>query len=396
MIKSGIEIRRIGIDEGSSFTGSLTYSSLADFEANNLDAATYTALQPLKRMKKTSYFGYVQVAILVTPRPDYQSRACATSFITIFTSRQAGRFLSISRPAGRRYSVRPTPRFCSQRRTDFYPRIGIAWAPDRFAGHTVFRIGYGIYHEDAQLDDQNFPTANDVPRYSLARGTQFPNLSYPFDALLATATGIDSPKDQVRNRKDTYAQEWIASIQQTLPFKFVGMISAIGNKGTNIMNRSYINIINPATGLRPDSQFGQIELRAKRWRLGFRRIAVSGAAQPFSWLVGDGESDTWSHAINDGSLGSGVEDDFPEDVSLPEVRERSSSDEDARQTFSVSSVYELPFGRGRNFLHDPGSSGHGVRRLGTDGRSRRAHRSAIQYHGRPLGLGNARWKPGTQ
>jgi len=351
VIKLGIEIRRIGIDEGSSFTGSLTYSSLADFEANNLDAATYTALQPLKRMRKTSYFGYVQDEFKL--RPDLTINAgLRYEFYNDFhesTGRAIPFDFQTCGPAG---FCAPNAAFLFPAKDNIDPRIGIAWAPDRFAGHTVFRIGYGIYHEDAQLDDQNFPTANDVPRYSLARGTQFPNLSYPFDALLATATGIDSPKDQVRNRKDTYAQEWIASIQQTLPFKFVGTISAIGNKGTNIMNRSYINIINPATGLRPYPQFGQIELRAKDGDSDFDGLQFQAQRNlSRGWLVT--ASYMWSHAINDGSLGSGVEDDFPEDVSCRGC-ERSSSDEDARQTFSVSSVYELPFGRGRNFLHDPG------------------------------------------
>ncbi len=351
VIKFGVEIRRVGIDEGSSFTGSLTYSSLADFEANNLDAATYTALQPLKRMRKTSYFGYVQDEFKLRPNLTING-GLRYEFYNDFhesTGRAIPFDFQTCGPAG---FCAPNAAFLFPAKDNIDPRIGIAWAPDRFAGHTVFRIGYGIYHEDAQLDDQNFPTANDVPRYSLARGTQFPNLSYPFDALLATATGIDSPKDQVRNRKDTYAQEWIASVQQTLPFKFVGTISAIGNKGTNIMNRSYINIINPATGLRPYPQFGQIELRAKDGDSDFDGLQFQAQRNlSRGWLVT--ASYMWSHAINDGSLGSGVEDDFPENVSCRRC-ERSSSDEDARQTFSVSSVYELPFGRGRNFLHDPG------------------------------------------
>ncbi len=112
----------------------------------------------------------------------------------------------------------PNAAFLFPAKDNIDPRIGIAWAPDKLHGKTVFRIGYGIYHEDAQLDDQNFPTANDEPKvYSLALGPQFPNLSYPFTSLLATATGVFSPKDQVRDRKDTYVQQWVASIQQALP-----------------------------------------------------------------------------------------------------------------------------------------------------------------------------------
>jgi hypothetical protein len=352
VIKFGIEIRRVEINEGSSFTGALTYNSLANFEANNLDSATYTALQPLKRMRKTSYFGYVEDEFKLRPNLTlnaglryefYNDFHEITGRAIPFDFQTCGGFCP------------PSAAFLFPAKDNIDPRLGIAWAPDRFQNRTVFRIGYGIYHEDAQLDDQNFPTANDVPRYSLARGSQFANLSYPFDSLLATATGVDSPKDQVRNRKDTYAQEWIASIQQALPFKFVATISAIGNKGTNIMNRSYTNLINPLTGLRPYLQFGQIELRAKDGNSDFDGLQFQAHRYlARGWLMTAGYM--WSHAINDGSLGSGTEDDFPENVSCRRC-ERASSDQDARQSFSVSSVYELPFGPGKSFLHAPGVLG---------------------------------------
>jgi hypothetical protein len=349
VIKFGAEVRRVGIDEGNSFTGTLTYNSVADFESNNLDSAAYTALLPLKRMRKTSYFGYVQDELKLRPnltinvglRYEFYNDFHETTGRAIpFDFQTCGGFCP------------PNSAFLFPAKDNLDPRIGIAWAPDRFRDKTVFRIGYGIYHEDAQLDDQNFPTANDEPRYSLARGTQFPTLSYPFDSLLATATGILSPKDQERVRKDTYSQQWVASIQQALPFKFVGTISVIGNKGTNIMNRSYINIINPATGLRPYPQFGQIELRAKDGNSDYDGLQFQAQRRlSRGWLMT--ASYLWSHAIDDGSLGSGVEDVFPENVSCRACG-RASSNYDARQIVSVSTVYELPFGRGRSFLHDPG------------------------------------------
>jgi hypothetical protein len=57
----------------------------------------------------------------------------------------------------------------------------------------------------------------------------------------------------------------------------------------------------------------------------------------------------WSHAVNDGALGSGVEDDFPQNIAC-RACERASSDQDARQSFSLATVYELPFGKGRTYL----------------------------------------------
>jgi len=349
VIKFGAEVRRVEINEGSSFTGALTYSSLSNFENNFLDSATYTALQPLKRMRKFSYFGFLQDEFKIRPnltftyglRYEFYNDFHEVSDRDLpFDFQTCGGFCS------------PTAAFLFPAYDNLDPRAGIAWAPAILKNRTVLRIGYGIYHEDAQLDDQNFPTANDVPRYSLARGSQFPNLAYPFDSLLATATGVDSPKDQVRQRKDTYAQEWIASVQQTLPFHFIGTISVVGNKATNEMNRSYTNIVNSLTGARPYPQFGQIELRAKDGDGNFSGLQLQAQRSlSHGWLAT--ANYMWSHALNDGSLGSGVEDGFPENVSCRRC-EYASSDQDARQSFSVSSVYRLPVGRGTGVLPNSG------------------------------------------
>ena len=349
LIRAGVEIRRIEINEGNSFTGSLTYNSLANFMANNLDSATYTALLPLKRMRKTSYFGYVQDEFKIRPNLTINA-GLRYEFYNAFHE-VTGRAIPFDFGTCGGFCA-PNAPFLFPAKDNFDPRVGLAWSPEASHGRTVVRTGFGIYHEDAQLDDQNFPTANDVARYSLSRGAPFPTLSYPFDSLLASATGVLSPKDQVRNRKDTYAAEWIFSLQQALPGKFTGTVSYTGNKGTDIMNRSYVNLLNPITHVRPYPQFGQIELRAKDSDSEFNALQFSARRYlAKGWLLT--ANYMWSHAINDGSLGSGVEDIFPENVSC-RACDRASSDQDARQSFSLSSVYALPFGAGRAFLQAPG------------------------------------------
>jgi hypothetical protein len=349
VLKAGIEVRRVGINEGNSFDGTLTYSSPANFVANNLDSATYLALLPLKRMRKTSYFGYIQDEFRLLPNLTFNT-GLRYEFYNAFHE-TTGRAIPFDFATCGGFCPPNSP-FLFPAKNNIDPRIGIAWSPLRTNGRTVFRIGYGIYHEDAQLDDQNFPTANDEPRYTLTRGTQFPNLSYPFESLLANATGVASPKDQVRKRKDTYVQQWTVSIQQSLPASFTGTISYVASKGTNIMNRSYANVIDPATGLRPYPQFGQIELRAKDSNSIFDGLQLSLQRHlRRGWLMSGNYM--WSHAINDASLGSGVEDVFPENVSCRRC-DRASSDQDARHSVSVFSVYELPFGNGRRFLTQPG------------------------------------------
>src|SRR5262249_36645805 len=99
---------------------------------------------------------------------------------------------------------------------DIDPRIAFAWAPTQFHDKTVIRSGFGTYHEDGQLDDQNLPTSNEVYRYSLSSKT-IPDLSFPIDPFLVDVTGKVSPRAQDRRRKDTYVTQWGLSIQQALP-----------------------------------------------------------------------------------------------------------------------------------------------------------------------------------
>ena len=80
IIKAGVEVRPTGINEGNSFTGTLTYNSLADFESNNLDTAAYTALLPLKRMRKTVDVRLCCRTNSVAPQPDHQCRAALRVF----------------------------------------------------------------------------------------------------------------------------------------------------------------------------------------------------------------------------------------------------------------------------------------------------------------------------
>ncbi|HLY15918.1 MAG TPA: TonB-dependent receptor [Bryobacteraceae bacterium] len=349
LIKAGAVVRRIQMNEGSSATGTLTYTTLADFTSNMLDSATQVDNLPLKRMRKTQEGGFIQDEYKVRPNLTLNA-GLRYEYFSVFHE-ATGRALPFDFLTCGGFCA-PNAPFYFPTRGGFDPRVGLAWSPAASHGKLVLRSGYGIYHEDGQLDDQNFPTANDQPSYSLIRGKQFPDLSYPIDPFLVNATGVLTPKDLYRHRKDMYAQDWSLSVQRSLGTSAVATVSYLGTKGTNVMNRSYTNLIDPATGLRPYPQFGRVEFRDNESNSSFN--ALQAAVQrrfAQGWLAG--ANYMWSHAINDASLGSGVEDVFPENVSC-RACDRSSSDEDARHSFSAYTVYELPWGSGRRYLSTPG------------------------------------------
>jgi len=69
---------------------------------------------------------------------------------------------------------------------------------------------------------------------------------------------------------------------------------------------------------------------------------------------------TWSHEIDDDSNGSGDGDSItPQNVSClpygaPQCGERASGAFDVRHAFNANAIYELPLGRGKEYLNDGG------------------------------------------
>jgi len=331
VVRFGGAIRRIDMNQGNSFSGTLTYNSLANLLGNTLDGASYKSLLPLKRMRKTQYYAYLQDEVKLTPSltvnlglrynvfnafHETQNRAIPFDFIT------CGGFCPRTDP------------FSYPRYNDFDPRVGIAWQ----RGKTILRAGGGIYHSDGQLDDQNLPISNDVAQYTLtAKGS--PGLKYPFDSFLQSQAGILSPRDLYLHRKDMYVAAWTASLQRILPGEIAGTITYAGNKGTDILTTTYTNLLDPSTGIRPYPAFGPVSWRGNDSNSTFHSLQLN-ARRSFrkDWLFSS--NFMWSHAINDDGIGGG-EADTPQSA-FCRACEKASSDYDARRSFSASAVYRLP------------------------------------------------------
>jgi hypothetical protein len=348
-VKFGGEVRRIQLDQGNTANGTITYASLTNFAANQVNAATYAAELPVNGLRKTQFFAYIQDEYKVRPTltlnlglryqffnrfNEVQNRANPFDFATCGPQGFCGPGAEFSRP-----NV-----------LDLDPRIAVAWAPASLRSHTVVRAGFGIYHGDGQLDDQNLPIANEVARYSLSSKT-IPNLSFPIDPFLAQTPGIVSPRDMYHLRNDMYVTAWGASVQQELARNLVGTLSYAGSTETYLLTTSYINLIDPATGQRPYPNFGQVEYRGNNNSSSFNAFQAS-LQRNFTRGFSLSANYQWSHEIDNGSLGGG-EADFPQNpLCMP--CERASGDYDARHVFHVDAIYYLPFGTGQKYLSNPG------------------------------------------
>jgi outer membrane receptor protein involved in Fe transport len=346
-LKFGFEIRWVLLNQGTSQSGTLTYTSAANFLDNQIGTASYTAVLPLVRQRKTQYWGYAQDEWKVTPNLTVTAGIRYNFFNVFHAINNDDVPFDFGTCGG--YCPR-TDTFTHPRYNDFDPRLGIAWSH----GDTVLRAGGGIYHTDGQEDDQNLPISNTVDRYSFSN-TAFPTLSFPLTPFLNYAEngglGVVSPRDLDRNRKDDYVAAWTVSVQQKLRWNILGTAAYLGNKATDVLTTTYVNLVNPATGVAPYLAFGPVTWRGnvgnstfEALQLNARRAFQSGFLLSTNFM--------WSHSINDGSIGGG-ESDTPQD-SFCRSCDKGSSDDDVRLMFNLSAVYQLPFGAGKPYLSNPG------------------------------------------
>jgi hypothetical protein len=349
-VKAGAEIRRLQLNQGNTESGTVVFASLTGFDANRVSMASLNGALPVNGLRKTQYYGYIQDEFKATPRVTF-NLGVRYSFFNIFHEVEGRANPFDFATCGSQGFCVVGASFGQPNYGDIDPRLAFSWSPNK-SGRSVLRAGFGLYHEDGQLDDQNLPISNEVFAYSLSNKT-IPNLSYPITPFLEDTTGIVSPRDDDRLRKDTYVEEWGLSVQQQLPADFVGTISYVGSNGVHLLTLSEVNVVNPATGTRPYPNFGQVSWRGNKSNSSYNGLSVAGK-RTFSHGFLLAANYMWSHEIDDGSDGSGDGDSLvPENVAC-HACERASGIWDARHVFNANGVYELPFGHGKGFLNSPG------------------------------------------
>ncbi|MBI4909887.1 MAG: TonB-dependent receptor [Acidobacteria bacterium] len=278
-------------------------------------------------------------------------------------------------------------------RNNFSPRIGFAYQLDQ---KTVFRGGYGIFYDvlgvdrtDVNQGGFNQPT-NLIPTLDNGR-TYIATLRNPFPNGIDSAPGSSGGLTTFLGRGVTffnekplnpYHQRWSASIQRQLPQRIVLEASYVGNRGTklpitrelNPIPRQYLStspvrdqpvidllsrqVPNPFSGiaafsgtglanqnvalsqlLRPYPHFTSIQATMPAGysyyhslQLGGEKRMSGGLSFQLSWTYSKFmEATTYRNET----------DDRPDKV---------ISNQDYTHRFVLSTIYELPIGRGRKWF----------------------------------------------
>jgi hypothetical protein len=144
--------------------------------------------------------------------------------------------------------------------------------------------------------------------------------------------------------------QWTGSVQQSLGQQSVLTFTYLGIKGNHLFRRTYTNLIDPATGLRPLGSFfpSQIDTKANQGMSIFHAFQANLTHRFHNGFFVAGNY-MFSHALDDGSVGAG-EADAAENVACFRC-DYARSDFDVRHSGNASVVYDFPFGRERRFLN---------------------------------------------
>ena len=253
-------------------------------------------------------------------------------------------------------------------RNNFMPRLGFAY---KLGKRTVLRAGYGIYYSfmepygDAEWLLGNPPSAFGVvissspatPALLLAQGPPAGSLT------LARATGVTMISIE-RKGISAYSQQWNFNIQRELGPDWLLEIGYSGSRGTHVERRRDDNYSPPGPGNLDDkrpyrsagipgtsivtSPLGPIyayhfdgnaiyhalvSRLEKRFSAGFTLLM----SYTFSKAIGD----TCGNAASGNATNCGYQDLRSLGI------ERSVDSNDIPQRFVISTVYELPVGKGR-------------------------------------------------
>jgi hypothetical protein len=346
-LKFGAEVRRIQLNQSSEEHGKITFSTIENMAANEVSKATLSGALPVNHLRKNDYFGYAQDEYRWLPNLTLNMGVRYTIFDLFHEENGLANPFDFG-TCGSQGFCGIGASFGQQNYGDVDPRVGFAWMPMGSSGHTVIRGGFGIYHEDGQLDDQNLPAKNEVPSYSVKGG------SYP---VVFTGSGTLSPNAEQRNRKDTYVEQWSFSFQQQLPANFVSTFSYLGSHGVHLLETNVVNLIDPATGQVQYPAFAPaIPWRGSVGMSTYNGLSV-GVRRPFSHGLLVAANYTWSHEIDNGSNGSGDGDEISPQNPLCQICDTASGAWDARHVVNGNVVYQLPFGQGKPLLNNGGMAG---------------------------------------
>jgi len=238
---------------------------------------------------------------------------------------------------------------------NFAPRLGFAWQANP---KTVVRAAGGIFY----ARDENVPVAdrptNNPPYYILSSYTSdqidpsiLLSTGFPANAINPASVKTPSVNSYLKHSPTPYVQQWTLNAQHDFGLGFVGQLTYVGSNTHRLYYPNQIDQPTPGPGAiqarRPFPQYSALHAYSPVVDANYNSLQAQ-MERRFNNGLSLLAAYTWGHAIDDGP--SQVDTVVGPQNAYNFAAERGSSAYDIRNRLVVSSLYELPFGKGKPFL----------------------------------------------
>jgi hypothetical protein len=366
-MKFGVEIRPVRLYNDQLGGTTYTYTDVNTFLANTPSSITFngdlSALSPFTGLsgeaflKQAYYIGYAQDEWKLRPNLTISYGLRYEYYSPLKEDRNKNVFFDMSRGD-------IIPRFSGDwyhsSVLNFGPRLGISWSPEASQGKTVVRAGGGYFYGPGQTEDQLQPEANDRIGTTISSG---PMLKYPLD-INAVYAGYNINSPTLGYQPRAYAPgynipekilSYTGSVQQEVPGHMIVTLAYVGSQGRNLFLRSITNKIIGVTGNNTTgagsavrefgNRFAEIDYKTSGGTDHYDALQAT-VNRRFATGLSVAAQYTWGHSIGN-TAGSneantaGNPYDFGAD--------HGNNNFDVRQSFNLTTLYQLPFGRGQRY-----------------------------------------------
>jgi hypothetical protein len=264
-------------------------------------------------------------------------------------------------------------RLATAQKTNFAPRIGFAYQP---TPKTVVRSGFGLFYGGLQSQGNtnlgyNFPFANsaniNAPNCTVGNCPSLTSEGITLEAGLISKIGngiqnfVSNPSLQGidPNIKTPYTMNYNLSLERQISSDMVATVSYVGNVSRHLALAYSPNTVRglyaPGTNTQQFQPFPDI---------GGVTVIHYGGVSNYNSLQAKLEKRmskgltflatyTWAHALDDTSDAGGLETGVGDRnmALIPYTEEYTNSPYDIRHRVTLNTNYELPFGKGREFLN---------------------------------------------
>jgi len=264
------------------------------------------------------------------------------------------------------------PHLMNGQKANFAPRIGFAWSAD---AKTSVRAGFGLFFGGLESTGywpnlgENYPfqftgTFNPASCGTNLCPTDGLTIANGYTAIInagfaSNTTGLTMRGAEI-NPKTPYTESWNLSAERSISADMVATVGYVGNTGRHII--ALVDANSPLAAAAP----GQGSQNNRPFPdAGGSSNQVNGGMSDYNALQAKIEKRmshgynllatyTWSHSIDDvdtplGSTGDSGNINY---YLVPLRFDYSQSPWDTRQRLTFNGLYDLPFGRGRQFLNN--------------------------------------------